>query len=222
MSSRRNGVLPRQELERLIDAGYIKDVAKDYLNPSSIDLPLSDEAYELECALLPCRQHVRVAMQLVGAKRHDLSKPLARGKNYLIRVDGTWHLPESLYAYANPKSSTGRVNVLVRLVADGEEMYDKLSSGFSDEVWVLVRPDSFPVRVAPGLALTQLRFFSGKAFINKYHSELAVERTGLIFNADRTKRSFSEIYQPEESFILTLSVDARSVGSVEEPKTSST
>lgn len=202
------GVLPKQTLRELFTAGCIKGVAQDYLNPASIDLPLSDEAYRLETIFLPFgNEKVRNLLPFVGAERHDLRSTLEIGVPYLIRVAGDWKLPSTIYGYANPKSSTGRIGFFCRTVADGVDMYDALiGPGWSGEFWMLVRPDYMPVSIKSGQALSQLRLFNGKSFLDDLHTELAILQSGLLFAEDGRKLPLAETRRHDKTFILTIHV----------------
>jgi len=202
------GVLPKQMLRELCMTGYITGVGEEYLNPASIDLPLSDEAYRLESIFLPLRgEKVRDLLSLVGATQHNFDNPLEVGVPYLIRVVGEWKLPSIVYGYANPKSSTGRNGFFCRTVADEVDMYEALiGPGWAGETWVLARPDYFPVLLKPGLAVSQMRFFDGKSFLDDLHTELAMERTGLLFTEDGKRLSLQDTRRHADSFLLTLHV----------------
>jgi dCTP deaminase len=119
-----------------------------------------------------------------------------------------------VYAYANPKSSTGRIFLLTRVIADGVEMYDALvGPGWKGELWVLVRPETFPVLVRPGIALCQIRLFDGKAFLDKLALELALEKPGLFFTpSGKQLRSESEVRLHGDSFLLTIGLPKGVVG----------
>lgn len=201
------GVLPRQYLTRLLDGEYIRGVDPGYLNPASIDLPISDEAYRLESIFLPLPgEHIRPLIEMVGGRRHDLALPLEVGVPYAIKIEGKWSIPESVYAYANPKSSTGRTNLLTRLVADGIPRYDDLRRGFCGEVWIIVRPGSFPVILSPGQALTQLRFFTSKSFLSPHDIEMECRRQGLLFGPDGKRIPYRELAEWQDALMLTISV----------------
>ena len=205
----RTGVLPKQMLRALCTTDYIDGVGEEYLNPASMDLPIADEAYRLESIFLPLPgERVRDLLPLVGATPHHFGNPLEVGVPYLIRVEGTWRLPSMVYGYANPKSSTGRNGFFCRTVADRVDMYEALvGPGWSGEMWVLARPDYFPVLLEPGLAVSQMRFFDGKSFLDDLHTELAIQQTGLIFDQDGNKLLLQDTRRHADSFLLTLRVD---------------
>ncbi len=200
------GVLPQQMLQELCDWGNITGIPEEYLNPASIDLPLADEAYRLENIFLPLKgEKVRSLFSLVGATPHNFDNPLEVGVPYLIRVEGKWELPSMVYGYANPKSSTGRDGFFCRSIADNVDMYDALTGTcWAGEQWVLARPDYFPVLVHPGLALSQVRLFDGKSFLDDLHTEHATRKHGLIFDKHGRRVPFPETRRHADSFLLTL------------------
>ena len=195
-------------LRELCQTGYIEGIDEKYLNPASIDLPLSDEAYRLESIFLPfSTETVRSILPLVGATKHNFENPLEVGVPYLLRIAGTWNLPSVVYGYANPKSSTGRLGFFCRLVADKVPMYEALvGPGWKGEMWILARPDYFPVKVAPGLAVSQMRLFDGKSFLDDLHTELAIRQTGLLYDKNRRKLLYRETHRHADAFLLTLHV----------------
>lgn len=200
------GVLPIQMLRKVLRSGHVSGVSEAYLNPASLDLPCADEAYRLERTFLPLRgERVRNKIKDAGGTPHDLRNPLERGVPYLIRVAGMYRLPPSIYAYANPKSSTGRIFVLTRVLADKVDMYDALiGPGWSGEVWVLVRPEAFPVLVPPGTALTQIRLFDGKAFLDELELDLLIEKPGLFFAPSGKRLDKTDVAYRSDSFFLTV------------------
>lgn len=205
---RLTGVLPKQMLRELCATKFITGIDEKYLNPASIDLPLDNEAHRLASIFLPLRgEKIRDLLPLVGATPHNLDNPLEVGVPYLIRIAGTWRLPNIVYGYANPKSSTGRLGLFCRIVADGVDMYEALiGPGWAGEMWVLVRSDYFPVRLAPGLALSQMRFFDGKSFLDDVHIAFVIERQGLLFDQKKRKLPFIDVRRHADSLLLSLRV----------------
>jgi dCTP deaminase len=205
----KTGVLPSQMLRDLMHGGFIQGIPEDYINPASLDLPLDEEAYRLECLFLPlANQSVRVLLTKVGATRHDLKSPLEVGVPYLIKVNGAIGLQDGMYGYANPKSSTGRINLFVRTVADGEAMYDALRSSNPEqprELWVLARADSFPVLLSPGQAVSQMRFFTGKGFLDTNDLQNAVQRHGLLYHPNKVRYTREEHQRQRHADTLFLS-----------------
>lgn len=202
------GALPVQFLRELLHTGFIAGVDDEFLNPGSLDLPLSDEAYRLESTFLPLEgETVRSNIKAAGGDRYSLSNPLEAGVPYLIRIAGKYKLPSNVYGYANPKSSTGRLNVLVRMMGDHVPMYDAFTgSGWAGEMWALVRAESFRILVRPGLALSQLRLFDGKSFLDELELQLIIKKHGLFFHPDGSRFSDREMesHTHADSFFLTI------------------
>lgn len=202
------GVLPKQALRKLFTDGYVTGVDEKYINPASIDLPLSDEAYRLESIFLPLAgEKVRDLLPFVGARRHLLSEPFEVGVPYLIRVAGTWKLPDGMNGRSNPKSSTGRLGFFCRVIADNVSVYDTVrGSGSESEIWILARPDYFPVIVSSGLAISQIRFSDGNPILNTEQIKQESNKEGLIFNGDGIKELDKEIDSKSAQILLTLRV----------------
>ncbi len=201
-----SGVLPIQTLLQVLRKRFITGVPEKFLNPASLDLPCSKEAYRLERNFLPRKgQTVRSKLAAAGATQFDLKNPLEVGMSYLIRVEGKFRLPHNVYAYANPKSSTGRIFVLVRVIADKVAMYDALiGEGWRGEIWLLVKPEAFPVLVSAGEALAQIRLFDGKSFLDERALNLLMEDPGLFFDPRGKKLSRDDVDYHGGSFLLTV------------------
>ncbi len=205
----KKGVLPKQQLQKLFVGGYITGIDEKYINPASIDMPLSDEAYRLESIFLPLTgEKVRDLLPLVGARRHPLSEPLEVGVPYLVRVDGSWKLPKSMRGRTNPKSSTGRLGFFCRVVADGVSEYDVVSgSGDKSEIWILARPDYFPVIISAGLAISQIRFSEGNPVLSSDNIEQQNKKDGLIFDSNKKDiLEEKEVDNKSGQILLTLHV----------------
>ncbi len=204
------GVLPKQTLERLLTSGNITDVPKKHVNPASIDLPLTDEAYALTGIFLPQPGESVAELVKRWGRPHDLKNQLEIGVPYAIKVRGRWKLPPNIYGYLNPKSSSGRINLFCRTVADKVDMFDSTQleswqhAGWEGDMWVLAVPNSFPVKLAPNDAVSQIRLFDGKSFLDKTEANLYIAEKGLIFT-ERHER-IEQPRQHSDSFVLTLDV----------------
>ena len=83
---------------------------------------------------------------------------LERGCVYVIPLIEHLNLPDSISAIANPKSSTGRLDIFARLITDKSDMFDRVARGYEGRLYVEVSPRSFSVRVHKGSKLNQIRF----------------------------------------------------------------
>ncbi|MDQ3807108.1 MAG: 2'-deoxycytidine 5'-triphosphate deaminase [Thermoproteota archaeon] len=133
-------------------------------DPSSIDLPLGAEYFEMSASCRP-REDYRVSDLIREHGEKDL--PLGdgtvfeRGKVYLVRLAWGLELPEGICARSTAKSSIGRLDTLVRLVADHQPEFERIKEGVSTELYAEVSPITFSLRVRPGMSLSQIRFIKG-------------------------------------------------------------
>ena len=160
------GILPCQSIEALIAAGAIaSDIPfdADQVQPASLDLRLSDQAWRVRASFLPGHRTVEDRIADVSMHRIDLSGGvvLERGCVYIARLQERLSLPKGLIARANPKSSTGRVDVFVRLLTDRGASFDNVAEGYEGPLYLEISPQTFPIVVRPGTRLNQLRLKAG-------------------------------------------------------------
>jgi len=163
--TREIGSLSDKQIKKLIKENSIFDKnALKYITvgPASIDISTSTEIYRIEKNIIPKpNQKIRDLLNEMGAVKHDNVNPLEKEVQYLCYI-GKINLPKEIYSYGNAKSSTGRVDVHVRLLADYTHTYDTLTSG-EKEFWLHITPHSFSVICPENTALLQIRLFSGDA-----------------------------------------------------------
>ena len=129
------GILPCQSIEALIATGAISAAnpfAPDQVQPASLDLRLADRAWRVRASFLPGRHTVRERIAEVAMHEVDLTKGfvLERGCVYIAELQERLKLPAGVSARANPKSSTGRVDVFVRLLTDSQPAFDDVREGY--------------------------------------------------------------------------------------------
>jgi dCTP deaminase len=161
------GILPVQALRRLIADGAIRLIeppATDQLQPASLDLRLGRQAIRVRASFLP-GPGTRVSDKLdeLALHRIDLTHGavLETGCVYVVPLLESLSLPSSIAAAANPKSSTGRLDVFTRVIADGVNAFDQIPAGYTGPLYAEICPQTFPVLVRQGSKLTQLRFRQG-------------------------------------------------------------
>jgi len=132
--------------------------------PASLDLRLGKEAYRVRASFLPGRgRSVKEHLESLAPERIALTGPgavLERGIVYIARLAESLALLPSVSGAANPKSSTGRLDIFTRLIVDGAEAFDEVPLGYRGELWLEISPRSFSVRVHEGSRLSQIRFRS--------------------------------------------------------------
>ena len=160
------GVLPRQRLREAERLGVIGttgvEIPEASFQPASLDLHLGPTAYRISSSFLPGRSPVRERLRdlLVDNKGFDIRSGgiLEPNRPYLIPLMEDLRLPQNVRAFANPKSSTGRVDIFTRVVTDYSHRFDEISSGYEGGLWLEVFSRSFLVKVHAGMTLNQLRF----------------------------------------------------------------
>jgi dCTP deaminase len=165
------GILPFQAIREMVQNGEIKSaeilksIEADQIQPASIDLRLGDFAYPVDTSFLPGRgTKVLHKMRQLDADSErfklDLRQGavLEKGRVYVVPLLESIKLKSEVAAFANPKSSTGRLDILTRLIADEATHFDQVEDGYEGQLYIEIAPRSFSVVVRTGTRLNQLRF----------------------------------------------------------------
>jgi dCTP deaminase len=169
-SGRRPGVFPAQALRQAITDDWITSdlyrIPPASVQPASLDLRLSEHAWALRCSFLPdTESKVEDKIADLAFQRIDLrdGAALERDRPYLVPLIEELALPDGIRAKANPKSSTGRLDVFTRVITDGNPSFDEIPYGYRGKLYLEIVPRSYAIHVRSGLALNQLRLFTGDA-----------------------------------------------------------
>jgi len=167
------GILPYQAIVEMVQNGEIKSseilrdarIEPDQIQPASIDLRLGNFAYPVDTSFLPGRgvkvlEKMRQLDADVERFKIDLSQGavLEKGRVYVVPLLESIKLRSDVAAFANPKSSTGRLDILTRLIADEATHFDQVEEGYKGLLYIEIAPRSFSVVVRTGTRLNQLRF----------------------------------------------------------------
>jgi dCTP deaminase len=159
--------LPYQALQALIDGGEIAadlPMTPQQLPPASLDLRLGSVAYRVRASFMP-GPGVPVLDKIgqFGMHQIDLSAGavLERGCVYIVPLQERVQLSSQLSAFANPKSSIGRLDVFTRVIADGATAFDRLPDGYKGPLYAEIAPRTFSISVRQGSRLCQLRVRRG-------------------------------------------------------------
>ena len=177
------GILPSHVLNRLLTARreVLADepFAEGQIQPASIDLRLGPMAYRVRASFLPGPKS-KVADKLASVAMHeiDLSKGavLETGCVYIVPLLERAEFSARISGSANPKSSTGRVDVFTRLITDYADSFDRVAAGYRGPLYAEISPQTFPVLVRQGSRLNQLRIRHGSpqfsdAQVRRLHDE---------------------------------------------------
>jgi dCTP deaminase len=185
-----NGILPVQQLRQAIEAGIIaaeNDIEAAQTQPASLDLRLGSDAWRVQASFLPGRGlSVTDKLEKFAMHRIDLSDGavLERGCVYIVRLQESLCLPADLSAMANPKSSTGRLDIFTRLITDGAGEFEAVENGYEGPLYAEISPRTFSVLVRSGSRLSQLRLRRGPAVISDNAMQELQETTGLVHGSE--------------------------------------
>jgi len=182
-----NGILVYQQIKALIERGALTSspaIAPTQIQPSSLDLRLATRGYRIRSGFLP--ENVRVADRLEEMTLYafDLTDGavLEKGHCYIIPLLEQIAEPLPHLIRANPKSSTGRLDLFTRLLADRCGRFETVPPGYTGPMFLEIVPRSFPVRVRTGLSLCQIRFSDGQASLTDDELRAEHGRSPLLFD----------------------------------------
>jgi dCTP deaminase len=184
------GILPDRMIAALAEAGAILPAsafADDQIQPASLDLRLGDVAYRVRASFLP-GPRTTVAERIDQLKLHEISLSdgavLETGCVYIVPLLESLALPDDIAAVANPKSSTGRLDVFTRVIADGTRGFDRIQPGYHGPLYAEISPRTFPILVREGSRLSQIRFRRGHATLDAAALEELHARERLVDSDD--------------------------------------
>ena len=160
----RTGILPSQAIRAMIAGGEIRaapEIEVDQIQPASLDLRLGKVAYRIRASFLPGpNATVRAKLEQLKFHEIDLTKGavLEAGCVYLVPLIEQLKLRSTIAGFANPKSSTGRLDVFTRLIADRQDGFDMVEEGYSGPLFAEICPRTFSIKVRYGSRLNQIRF----------------------------------------------------------------
>ena len=167
------GILSDRMIRELSSAGGIvsaRPFDPDQVQPASLDLRLGAMAYRVRASFLPGPGHT-VEDKLARLSLHviDLSggAVLETGCVYMVPLIEGLALPSDIQASANPKSSTGRLDIFTRVLTDRGQEFDKIAAGYHGPLWLEVSPRTFPIVVRTGSRLSQIRFRRGSTLLDE-------------------------------------------------------
>ena len=185
------GVFTARLIEKLHAEGAIQAARPfdpDQVQPASLDLRLGKTAFRVRSSFLPGPGH-SVAERIEALKLHeiDLSRGavLERGCVYLVPLEESLDLPEGVSASANPKSSTGRLDVFTRVIGDRARGFDQLPPGYKGPLYLEISPRTFPVLVRTGSRLSQMRFRCGDSRLSVAAHQRLHETDTLVIGGDQ-------------------------------------
>lgn len=192
------GILPSQAIRNLIAAGEIttqNPIPEQQIQPASIDLRLGIVAYRVRGSFLP-GPHSTVRKRLADFTMHEIDVTdgavLEKGCVYVVPLQENLNLSKDISGLANPKSSTGRLDIFTRVITNYAAEFDRIPPGYKGGLFAEISPLTFSVKIRAGTSLSQLRFRRGspppfEAAMRRLH-----ERTPLITTKDAGKADITK------------------------------
>ncbi len=180
------GVLPDHDLRQMHAAGQISattPLGDDQVQPASLDLRLGAVAHRVRASFLAGQgRAVRDRLDEFGMHSMDLTSGavLEKGCVYVVPLMESLALPGDVQAVANAKSSTGRLDLLTRVITDEGTEFDRVPAGYSGPLYAEICPRSFSVLVRPGMRLNQIRFRRGQAVLKDDALAALHAQVGLV------------------------------------------
>ncbi len=215
--SSRAGILPYQDIKRLIASRAISaspTVEGRQIQPASLDLRLGRKAYRLISSFLPELSAISSRLNVLDFYQSDLvmyemdltdGAILEKGHVYLVPLLEQLALPKTIRARANPKSTTGRLDVFTRVVTDLTSGFDEIRAGYRGQLFLEVVPRSFAIKVRTGQSLNQIRFVCGEATVPDRALQALHRTTPLLYhNVASPKAVGSRDFRVERGLFLRI------------------
>ena len=207
---RSTGVFPAQKIRELIESDRIRaaaPVAEEQVQPASLDLRLGPVAYRVRASFLPGKHAtVEDKVRELGMMEMDLRAGAVLEKRcvYIVPLLEELTLPANVSAKANPKSTTGRLDIFTRLITDYGTEFERVAPGYRGRLYVEVVPRTFTISIREGMRLNQLRFVRGSPPpLREGTLDALHEEEPLVYGADDAPSD------PEIRHGLPISIDLR-------------
>ena len=185
-----SGILPSQNIRALNQAGVIKSeisLVEGQIQPASLDIRLGRRVWRVRASFLPGPERsVRERLGRIALHEIDLTggAVLETGAVYIAEILESLDLPTDLLAAANPKSSTGRLDVFTRVITDRAREFDQIEAGYRGALFLEISPRTFPVLVRTGSRLSQLRFRKGDVRLDDQQLKALHLRSRLVTSSE--------------------------------------
>lgn len=225
-ATRKHGILSDTHLKTLIRGGAIDAnpaVTDSQIQPASVDLRLGTKAYRLISSFLPERSEISARLNVLDLYQSELvmyeidlteGAILEKGHVYLVPLLERVALPPDVRGKANPKSSTGRLDIFTRLITDLNAGFDEIPAGYQGPLYLEIVPRSFTIRVQTGLALNQLRLLTGRPTVSDSRLRALHRSAKLLYHNDDDPEAARPLAAPDVRVDhgLFLRIDLRGSG----------
>jgi dCTP deaminase len=215
--TRTTGILPSQEISSLIAHGHISAtpaINPDHIQPASLDLRLGDIAHRVRASFLPGpNSTVEAKIKELRMTRVDLtgSAVFERDCVYIVPLLEELSLPASFSGKANPKSTTGRLDIFTRLLTDYGTEFDYVPPGYKGKLYAEVVSRTFTVAVRAGMRLSQLRFVQGNPVSGDRTIKELNQEVPLVYMDDEDSPGKARTHR---GLRITVNLEAAEAGEV--------
>ena len=163
------GILPSQAIAALIERGDISSavpIGAGQIQPASLDLRLGARAFRVRASFMPgpgSKTQDQIERFVLHTVDLGPGAVLEVGCVYVAEIEEALALPPDVTGFANPKSSTGRLDVFTRVIADHGPGFDQTEPGYRGRLYLEICPQTFPILVRTGSRLSQMRFRGASA-----------------------------------------------------------
>ncbi len=192
------GILPYQAINALRREHEIYatvEISPDQLQPASLDLRLGPVAYRVRASFLPGpNATVLDKIQQLDGYAIDLTggAVLEKGCVYVVPLLESLRLTGGVTGFANPKSSTGRLDILTRLLTDRSSAFDQIERGYQGPLYIEIAPRTFSIVIRQGTRLNQVRFRRGSPSIATTELQRLHDEGMLTFGGDHQDKNIKE------------------------------
>ena len=158
--------LNRNQIKSLIDEKCIfsnKSINTHQLQPASLDLTISNTCYRIKASFIPNNRPISKIISELMLAKIDLSKEFLLERNciYLCEINEKLKLPKEVKGKANPKSTTGRLDIFTRIITEHGSEYDFIDYNYKGKLYLEIIPQSFSIKIKKNISLNQIRFYKG-------------------------------------------------------------
>ena len=158
--------LNRNQIKSLIDEKCIfsnKSINTHQLQPASLDLTISNTCYRIKASFIPNNRPISKIISELMLAKIDLSKEFLLERNciYLCEINEKLKLPKEIKGKANPKSTTGRLDIFTRIITEHGSEYDFIDYNYKGKLYLEIIPQSFSIKIKKNISLNQIRFYKG-------------------------------------------------------------
>jgi dCTP deaminase len=190
VSTRTTGILPAQAIRDLIAVGRIEasnEVAEEQIQPASLDLRLGEVAYRVRASFLPGPESTvqdKVSSLLITTIDLTGGVVFEPGCVYIVPLMEELRLAKDVEARANPKSTTGRLDIFTRLITDYGVEFERVRPGYRGKLYAEIVSGTFTIQVRTGMKLNQLRFVRGNPPSHDGPLAELDEKENLVYEED--------------------------------------